>query len=539
LNQLLVLGKVMKKNIGILLLSISLILFQSVFPLYSQDKEKWDQVKQSFTQKCASKKVEERIQSTYELVNAIFPDVEEEAASLFVQQIVSETGLGGNNSKEANVNFSVLDFSVRGLKKITSDKAVDVIIKALKSSTINWRARYYLVKAIGGINNTKSITVLLDILKEKDSKVKIAVFDALAEFKTIEGVEAACKLLDNPEEPWELRIAAAQYCGSLNDQIILDSLINVLEGKNLEGRLRDELVKSLKKITGEDFGLKGSDWRRWLNDKTSAAARSDDTMAKVVYYGIKENSTRMIFILDVSGSMEWGAEWNEDANANKKQPNPAIFVGADGKPADKKLLGDLQAKKDEIDKITVKKRIDAAKRELANTIYALDPSVLFTIIFFESTVKIWKETLLPATVPNKLAALEEIAKQMASKGQTATFDVLESAFKIAESSGGKKIAFNKDGYVVEQQGGADTIFFVSDGVPTVGRVINTIDLVREINKLNETRRIKINTVGVGSPKGVPVDLLKKRPISAFLPDSQFLKDLATTTGGIFVDKTNK
>jgi len=530
----------MSKQIRIpLLFSISLLLLlQSAVFLYSQDKEKWEQVKQNFTQKSSSKKIEERIQSTYELINAIFPDVEEEAASLLVQQIINETGLGGTNIKEANVNFSVLDFSVRGLKKFTSDNAVDVILKALKSNSISWRARYYLIKGMGGINNTKCIMALSDILKEKDSRVKMAVFDALAELKTREGVETACKILNSPDEPWELKIAAAQYCGSLTDQSIVESLIGVLEGKNLEGRPREELVKSLKKITGEDFGLKGSDWRRWWNDKGLTVTGPAETIATAIYYGIKENSTRMIFILDISGSMDWGAVWNEDADLAKRQPNPAIFVGADSKPADKRLIDNLQAKKDEIDKITVKKRIDAAKRELASTIYALDPSVFFTIIFFDSSVKIWKESLLPATVPNKLAALEEIAKQI-PKNQTATFDALEAAFKIAEGTGGKKITFNKDGYVVEQKGGADTIFLVSDGVPTVGRVINTVDLVREISKLNETRKIKINTVGVGSPKGVPADLLKTRPISAFLPDSQFLKDLASITGGIFVDKTTR
>jgi hypothetical protein len=373
----------------------------------------------------------------------------------------------------------------------------------------------------------------------------MGVLDTLGALGIKTAIEIVCKLL-NSEESWELKITAAQYLDKLKDQSLIEPLIQVLEGQNIEGRPRAEVIEILKKLTGTDLGSKGSAWRQWWIKKnkgedTEPVKEFGETIS-VSYYGIKETSTRIIFILDISDSMSWGADWVEEKEPNKKT-SPPKFVDTNGNIAGEKLVREIQSKKEQVDKRPVKKRIDAAKRELVNTIYNIDSSVCFTVIFFATPVKIWKDALVPATIQNKISAIEEIDKQIPlpmPNGKTATFDALEMAYTIGEQGkDGKKTVPDKNGGVADQIGGADTIFLVTDGVPTAGKIVNRPDIIKEIEKINAIRRIKINTVGVGAPKGVPANLLKTNPMSAFLPDSQFLTDLANITGGVFVDKTTQ
>lgn len=507
-----------------------------VQPADAQDKSKYLQARQDFQQKSSSRKEEERIRVTRDLVDAIYPEVEGEAVDLLIKQITDELARGGTASKEKDISIQMIDLCVAGLSKTTTEAAVDKIIKAAKSSATPWRTRFYILKGLGGINNEKVAATLVELIdKDKDIKIKMGAFGALAELKSKSGVEIACRLL-NEEIAWEVKISAAEYLSKLNDQELIEPLIQVLMGKNLEGRARDEVAKILRQLTGADCGLQGTAWLQWWSKKkkggdTDPTKDGEETTA--VFYGIKITSTRIIFIQDVSGSMDWGADWKEDpSDGGKNKPTPKLS-GPDGKPAPEPQVNQLKAKKEEIDKEVVTKRIHAAKRELANAIYYLDPSVYFTLVFYSDSVRPWKDTLVPATVQNKLEALTEIAKQKPLI-TTATFDALEYAYKLSEQGKGK-VGLDKSGYILDKSGGADTIFLVSDGVPTFGKIIERPKIVEEIRKINETRKIKINTVAVGSAKGLPPGI---SPQDA-LPDGDFLKQLSDITGGIFVDRTTK
>lgn len=510
-----------------------LFLFIISLPGNAQDKAKWGQAKQNFQTKGSSKKVEEKEQAIKDLVDAIYPDAELEAVDLLVKLLTDEINLA-NNKFENRINGNVLDMCVYGLQKTTTEKAFEKIIKWAKNTGLNWRVRYNVVKGMGGTSNPKKVTALVELISDKDDKVKMAAFIALGNLSAKEGIEAAYKAIDS-EETWEVKIGATEYLGKFNDEAMIEPLIKILMGKNVEGRPRDAVASILKKLTGVDCGLQGSAWMTWWNKKKQGenagpANPVEETLA--VYYGVKVVSTRIVFILDISGSMEWGAEEAEQKEEQKLKPK---FTGTDGKPADDKLVDEIKKKKEEVDKRKVTKRIEAAKKELINAIYNLDSSVYFTMIFFHSGVVVWKETLIPATAANKLEAIKDIDKQ-AANGATATFDVLEKAYQLS-SPGGKndKVTMEKGGYVVAASGGADTIFFVSDGVPTAGKITDRPTIINEIKKINETRKIKINVVGVGSSKGLPAGVSPQDG----LPDTNFLRQLAEVTEGTFVDKTTR
>ena len=63
----------------------------------------------------------------------------------------------------------------------------------------------------------------------------------------------------------------------------------------------------------------------------------------------------------------------------------------------------------------------------------------------------------------------------------------------------------------------DTIFFLSDGRPTVGEFVDPDDILREVKSVNELRKVVIHTIAIGE----------------FQKD--FMKRLAEENGGVFVD----
>ncbi|MDZ7816207.1 MAG: hypothetical protein U5N86_09495 [Planctomycetota bacterium] len=44
----------------------------------------------------------------------------------------------------------------------------------------------------------------------------------------------------------------------------------------------------------------------------------------------------------------------------------------------------------------------------------------------------------------------------------------------------------------------DTMFLLSDGMPTVGAILDPAKLISMVTRLNRTRQVVINTIGVGS-----------------------------------------
>ena len=64
----------------------------------------------------------------------------------------------------------------------------------------------------------------------------------------------------------------------------------------------------------------------------------------------------------------------------------------------------------------------------------------------------------------------------------------------------------------------DTIFFLTDGKATEGRLTENDAILREVRRLNRTGQIKIHSIGVG-----------------YLHDKKFLTALAEQNGGDYVN----
>jgi len=220
------------------------------------------------------------------------------------------------------------------------------------------------------------------------------------------------------------------------------------------------------------------------------------------YYGINTANTKnVLFIIDISGSMEGKAETDAQGKVISKTTE---VVG--NKVADKiGGLGGQVVKKATTNQLT---KLGKAKKELIPTIRGLSEGTKFNIIIFEDKVKVWGTKLFEANSTNKGLALAYLEK-LESGGGTNIYESVEKAFQIAGPGA-------KDGTTAMV---VETIFLLSDGEPTSGAITNTTEICEKIRSWNPKNRVIIHTIGLGEDC-----------------DKEFMKKIASENGGTFIDK---
>ena len=240
------------------------------------------------------------------------------------------------------------------------------------------------------------------------------------------------------------------------------------------------IVKSLQKITKQTIGDSHDAWVAWWskaqNDfKTDKDKKKEELVASgrseeggTRFYGIKTYSKRVVFVLDISGSMNEPAEYQRG-----------------------------------------KTKIEVARTELIRAIASLPKDAKFNLIFYSTDYRVWKKKLVVADAKTKRAAKEYVA-EVKALGGTNIYDPLVHVFDVAgrgtHDKGYEKVAL-------------DTIFFLSDGQPTAGRVTSTEDILNKVLSLNSLRKIKIHTIGIGKGHA-----------------RGFMKALAERSGGTYVSR---
>lgn len=154
----------------------------------------------------------------------------------------------------------------------------------------------------------------------------------------------------------------------------------------------------------------------------------------VDFYGIRSNTKRVLFLVDVSGSMAFPM----DGKDGKREP-----------------------------------RAWRTKREISRALRSLPRDTLFNLMLFAHTVEPWKRRLVPATKENSDAAMAFL-EQRPPLGGTNIFAVLLSALSS----------------------GADTVYLLTDGEASVGSVVDHALLLEEVAARNPHRRVVIHTVGL-------------------------------------------
>ncbi len=373
----------------------------------------------------------------------------------------------------------------------------------------SWDLRRRAVDALVASGDASVAEAILPLCADSEPAPRCAALEGLAALKSTLVVKPAIDSLAH--EVWQVRVSAIVALKKVRSRDAIEPLIARLTAE--DGRLQVDVGDALNEITGRSFGTRIELWQQfWGAYKDRFQIPTDEELAKLrakqkeeaakykpekagtSYHGIETPSRRIMFVIDVSGSME-----------NLVVEKERFEDG--GYPS---FL-----------------RIDICKTELVRTIESLEPYVEFNVIAFATAVRPWKKDLVKANVVNKTAAVDWVRKlealggaskeDLAQAGLTSSANLeagktnTYGALSTALGAGGRGTKDKAYECVI------DTIFFLSDGRPTVGDYVDPQDVAREIRELNQLRKVVIHTIAIGE----------------FQKD--FMKVLAEQNGGIFVD----
>jgi hypothetical protein len=275
-----------------------------------------------------------------------------------------------------------------------------------------------------------------------------------------------------------VRLCAMRSLARVRYKPMIGALIDVFENSK-DSSFKIKALELLVNLTDQNFGDAVVDWKKWwavAGDNFEFPKKSDKAFTKVKaygleYFGIEVSSKRMGFVVDISSSMRQMVPVKEGAlddppDDGKGRTRPAAPRRGGRRGGGGKAM-----------------KIDILKRELSRLIKKLPADVYVNILCFDANFKAWQKTLQPIRGKGRAKAVSYVQNLNTGSG-TNVFDTLESALKD------KRV---------------DTIYLLTDGKPTRGRITAPAAILSEIKLLNRVRGVTIHTIAFGEPS----DLLKK------------------------------
>lgn len=380
-------------------------------------------------------------------------------------------------------------------------------------------ARLWAAVAAGLLGDEEALPGLARLATgDRLSPIRVAAIDAFAKLgKGHEDVAGPplVAALDDPE--LAVQTAACLALRRVRVREAIPVLIRMME--QARGRILEQVYPTLIEITDLPFRDDPAQWRTWwdraaaeyvlLSDAEIAQRREVRNAANLEYrperkeasfLGVDTPSVRVVFVIDVSGSME------------EQVVDRSLFAERGFSEFGK---------------------LDIVREELLRTLEGLEGHVRFNILSFASEVMPWRTGLAPANALNQRSAMDFVRNlqpiggtgsgELANaglvgssgleKGRTNTYAALCAALGVAET----EALGTATESAREAQTDVDTIFFLSDGRPSVGELVDPDDILVAIRKVNQFRRVVIHTIAIGE----------------FQKD--FMFDLARDSGGVFVD----
>ncbi|MDH3592472.1 MAG: HEAT repeat domain-containing protein [Planctomycetota bacterium] len=300
--------------------------------------------------------------------------------------------------------------------------------------------RFEILRSLGMIGGDGVQQRLHDAAASEDWRLRLAAADVLAQHFRSEKDLAWMRKLLKDEKPI-VREIAARSSGQHKLEPLFPELVVLMREGNLRSKQRS--YEALTAISGQDFGYAPDLWAKWWQDKQkgqltkSGDIKNRKRISVATYYDFKIFSDRVLFVVDVSGSMKW----------------------PDYEPH----------------------RIDVAKQELVKAIRALDEKTLFNLASFAGHLNMWqKKGEVPANPANKKAALGWIEDALLPRGATNTYSAL------------------MDGLAMNPL--VDTVYFLSDGIPSTGRKEIPEEILQDLAYANRFRRVIFNTIAIAMGK---------------------------------------
>jgi HEAT repeat protein len=339
------------------------------------------------------------------------------------------------------------------------------------------------VLSLAHMKDASTIDALLVALSDRIPALRVIAAEALGELRAAKANGALLAQVETASD-WALQKVAVEAVAKIRARESIEPLLKLFETR--QGVLIEAIHKALVAITGEDFSYDAAFWRRWWERAGAAfVPPTDEELAKKqeriaanaakykrpetkTYHSIETLSKKLIFVVDISSSM-----------------------------ADKISIPD-SATKEQIEAFGDRVKMEIAKKELIALLGDLESDVDFNIVTFSGAAKAWQDNLVGASM--RTAAIKFVSKlqpHLPSTGgragggggggdelKTNTFAALLAAFGFAD---GGTADWKKRGKV-------DTLFFVTDGLPTTGEIVDVPKMIDTVCEMNRTRGLTIHLV---------------------------------------------
>jgi len=411
--------------------------------------------------------------------------------------------------------------------------------------------------AIASMRADEVTECMLDALDRRSTRAseKILYVDVIAERSDDRSLDGLSSALESWERQPEVARAAVAAIEGRRATRCVDAVIDLmeeLEDDDPDGLLMNQVRDALVAITGESFE-NAHDWRNfWEPRKQSFRPRTGDAPRhrgttgerdRPTFFGSELKSNRIVFVIDVSGSMQAADPVRPGTGGPQPRRGPRTGPGGQGGGGGEDPGADSRV------------RIERAKYQLAQAVEALPDDAAFTILAYNGALMggpggpgggaglpggapddpdaplppklggyewllIWDDELRlqGANERNKESAKEWISR-LTPNGMTFTYNALRVAFEVE---------------------GADLIVLLSDGAPTevdreTGQEMTTDRILEKVAELNRFRRLRIDTFGFDAEAGAQPRRRGGGSIPAGFGGGgglgKFMQDLADQNGG--------
>jgi hypothetical protein len=346
-----------------------------------------------------------------------------------------------------------------------------------------WLARAEAALGLMRLKDPKLPTSLRPMLADPSAKARIAALDAVS---TAGSAAERClsAVADNLDHSsWQVRSAAAECLGGIGSMAGVDPLLARMT--NEAGRIRKDCHEALKRVTKDDLGLNPENWAKWWKrerekaggglpeaPKAPGAGAPDPSLDEQRYgitprsYGMRVFSERVCYVLDMSNSM-----------FNSFEPDPSEV---------RKLRR----------KYTGSNKFDISREEIVQSVQGLNPETRFNVMVFADRPRLMSNSLVPASPDNhrKAESFLKSCRSTPASGagsplMTSFYDAFRSVFDLPKGVSAPPANFTDT---------PDTFFFLTDGAPTTGDIVDADELLAWFNGLNRYARIRVHVVAYGN-----------------------------------------
>jgi len=353
---------------------------------------------------------------------------------------------------------------------------------------------------------------------EPDERVALQVVDALTATVAASGpkvpaadlsaaLDAALAAYDR--HGWRYQMAALDLFAAVRSPRTVPALIDTLlryHGKGsppsgdkgsamVPARAHDLLQSLTKCVFPED---RPDQWQAWWKDnqttlQVAAAAepvrldrlaKGEQTVANA-FFGIPVAGSRVVFVVDISGSMMFKLVRQGGTGVDTEYPN----------------------------------KWELARSELHGAIDKLGSDCAFNVVFFSTGANAWKPKPVPASPANKKAFFAHLDK-VRPDGGTNVWSALELALGPRSMDPAVRLT-----------GDVDELFVLSDGLPSLGEVVDPAHILRTVQSLNEVSRVRINTVYIGGDPEEEARMTRGRGPKWEMDGPEFMRLLAAQNYG--------